>query len=827
MPEIICPFYLVPMKYKYITTFFFFVCWSLSVFAVQLDGVDYTVDTLQHIQVGPGSWYTSMRFMKVNEQTVNRRLDVYFLHVDASNPYIRFQTVLGRDSILMGEAPSSMAARKSDADNTFFAGTNGDFYITTGYVGLPTGGTLAASQLAYTPNNTRPVTAIDVANNFQIGAMQYEGFVVYGEDTCSISHVNHLRNENELVLYNRHNGRVTRTNAYGTEVLLDLVEGETWGVNKTLRARVVKVEKNVGSMAIPENQAVLSGHGEAQTYLDALETGAELTLTLSMTIDGVAAAYTDALGGDPRALMLKDGVVESNIDNIWNELHPRTGFGYTQSGDTAVFCVVDGRGLSAGCTTKVLAELMQRAGAYTAINWDGGGSSCMYVKEFGQVNTPSDGTERAVCNGFFAVSTAPEDKEITRIAAYEPRLELPRYGFVKPEFLGYNRYGLLLDTDLQGVKLSCAPEVGEILEDGTFLASGSEGGIITATFQENITTQITVTLISDMDIAIRLDSVLMDNRRDYEMEVLGLAGSDTLDILSKAFEWEVRNPDVCVVEDGVIHARNNGNTYVVGRMSADAEPDSLKVCVEIPETTPYAWSSFAAEEDWTLTSSSGFNPQIVYSDDASAILHFTYEVGRAPFLKLERETTLYGLPDSVRLEINAGNVALKNIIVGMRANNRPVSQTGTWTFTDIPKQQDVVLSIPIDQMYADWPDFAIYPIWLKYITLNLDAGGMTSNMEYDIVLNGLSLCYNGLEITYLNPVRQSSLRVYPNPVVQDMLYITGFDVSAGQLCLFDLQGRLLKRQTIRGNAATLDISGLGSGTYLLCLDDETVKIVKM
>lgn len=827
MPEIICPFYLVPMKYKYITTFFFFVCWSLSVFAVQLDGVDYTVDTLQHIQVGPGSWYTSMRFMKVNEQTVNRRLDVYFLHVDASNPYIRFQTVLGRDSILMGEAPSSMAARKSDADNTFFAGTNGDFYITTGYVGLPTGGTLAASQLAYTPNNTRPVTAIDVANNFRIGTMQYEGFVVYGEDTCSISHVNHLRNENELVLYNRHNGRVTRTNAYGTEVLLDLVEGETWGVNKTLRARVVKVEKNVGSMAIPENQAVLSGHGEAQTYLDALETGAELTLTLRMTIDGVAAAYTDALGGDPRALMLKDGVVESNIDNIWNELHPRTGFGYTQSGDTAVFCVVDGRGLSAGCTTKVLAELMQRAGAYTAINWDGGGSSCMYVKEFGQVNTPSDGTERAVCNGFFAVSTAPEDKEITRIAAYEPRLELPRYGFVKPEFLGYNRYGLLLDTDLQGVKLSCAPEVGEILEDGTFLASGSEGGIITATFQENITTQITVTLISDMDIAIRLDSVLMDNRRDYEMEVLGLAGSDTLDILSKAFEWEVRNPDVCVVEDGVIHARNNGSTYVVGRMSADAEPDSLKVCVEIPETTPYAWSSFAAEEDWTLTSSSGFNPQIVYSDDASAILHFTYEVGRAPFLKLERETTLYGLPDSVRLEINAGNVALKNIIVGMRANNRPVSQTGTWTFTDIPKQQDVVLSIPIDQMYADWPDFAIYPIWLKYITLNLDAGGMTSNMEYDIVLNGLSLCYNGLEITYLNPVRQSSLRVYPNPVVQDMLYITGFDVSAGQLCLFDLQGRLLKRQTIRGNAATLDISGLGSGTYLLCLDDETVKIVKM
>lgn len=814
------------MKYKYITTFFFFVCWSLSVFAVQLDGVDYSVDTLQHIQVGPGSWYTSMRFMKVNEQTVNRRLDVYFLHVDASNPYIRFQTVLGRDSILMGEAPSSMAARKSDADNTFFAGTNGDFYITTGYVGLPTGGTMSASQLAYTPNNGRPVTAIDTANVFRIGAMQYGGFVVCGEDTCKIAHVNHLRNENELVLYNQHNGHVTRTNAYGTEVLLELAEGETWGVNKTMHVKVVAVEKNVGSMAIPENQAVLSGHGEAQTYLDALETGAELTLALSMTVDGVAAAYTDALGGDPRALMLKGGVVESNIDNIWNELHPRTGFGYTQSGDTAVFCVVDGRGMSAGCTTKVLAELMQRAGAYTAINWDGGGSSCMYVKEFGQVNTPSDGTERAVCNGFFAVATAPEDKEIAQIAAYDPRLELPRYGLLKPKFLSYNRYGLLLDTDLQGVKLSCAPEVGEILEDGTFLATGSAGGIITATFQENITTQISVTLISDMDIAIRLDSVLMDNRRDYEIEVLGLAGSDTLDILSKAFEWEVRNPDVCVVEDGVIHAKSNGNTYVVGRMSADAEPDSLKVCVEIPEMTPYKWSTFASDENWNLTSTSGFNPQIICSDGEPAVLHFTYEVGRAPFLKLERETPLYGLPDTVRLEINAGNVALKNVIVGMRANNRSASQTGTWTFTDIPQQQDVVLSIPIDQVYADWPDFAIYPVWMKYITLNLNASGMTSNTEYDIVLNGLSLCYNGLEITYLNPLRQSSLRVYPNPVVQDILHITGFDAAVGQLCLFDLQGRMVLAQTVMGQSVTLDLSSLSAGTYLLRLNTETVKIVK-
>jgi len=35
-----------------------------------------------------------------------------------------------------------------------------------------------------------------------------------------------------------------------------------------------------------------------------------------------------------------------------------------------------------------------------------------------------------------------------------------------PEFLGYNQYGVLINKNLQGVTLSCSPEVGEIAPDG-------------------------------------------------------------------------------------------------------------------------------------------------------------------------------------------------------------------------------------------------------------------------------------------------------------------------------------------------------------------------
>ena len=104
------------------------------------------------------------------------------------------------------------------------------------------------------------------------------------------------------------------------------------------------------------------------------------------------------VGGD--RIILKDGVVQ---DNDWAERHPRTAIGYSADGKKVYFCVVDGRSsFSTGLTTKHLADIMKSAGATTALNLDGGGSSGMYLNKFGLMNTPSDGHERAVSNGIFA-----------------------------------------------------------------------------------------------------------------------------------------------------------------------------------------------------------------------------------------------------------------------------------------------------------------------------------------------------------------------------------------------------------------------------------------
>lgn len=79
--------------------------------------------------------------------------------------------------------------------------------------------------------------------------------------------------------------------------------------------------------------------------------------------------------------------------------NPRTSVGLSKDGRTLYMVVVDGRSsASAGMTCQELGTLMKGLGAWNALNFDGGGSSAMYVEGAGVVNTPSDGAERVVGN---------------------------------------------------------------------------------------------------------------------------------------------------------------------------------------------------------------------------------------------------------------------------------------------------------------------------------------------------------------------------------------------------------------------------------------------
>ncbi|MBX7100086.1 MAG: phosphodiester glycosidase family protein, partial [Myxococcaceae bacterium] len=98
-------------------------------------------------------------------------------------------------------------------------------------------------------------------------------------------------------------------------------------------------------------------------------------------------------------MVLTAGVVSTDTGVFCVTRNPRTILGVSQDLKTVIIAVVDGRSTtSAGMTCAEMGTLMKGLGAYTAVNFDGGGSSAMYLQGEGVVNHPSDGSERTVGN---------------------------------------------------------------------------------------------------------------------------------------------------------------------------------------------------------------------------------------------------------------------------------------------------------------------------------------------------------------------------------------------------------------------------------------------
>ena len=689
---------------------------------------------------GPGTTYYELRLLRADNG--KGRLDAFLLAVDTRDPYVKVEQVLGTGKITGTETPSKMATRSTTENKIFFAGANGDFFTTqddqstSAYheVGLPVSTTIVNNEYAHTPiaNRTkRRLGAIDAdgkgitANKHSISMN-----LVLVDTTLEIKHANYLRKDNELVLYNIHNGTTTATNAYGTEVQIQLLDGEKWQTSGIMRAKVTKVEDQVGSMPLDKDHAVLSGHGTMATELLKLKVGDEITLDFEIKFDDELVNIAQAIGSDNYTQILVNGKVAQ--DGFWNELHPRTGFGASYTRDTVYMLVVDGRGVSTGCTTKVLAEILQHYGAYNAVNWDGGGSSCVYVRPLGPMNNGSDGQERACGNGMFAVAQVPEtDNNIVAIAPYMPNYYLPRYGVAAPQFLGYNKYGVLVETNVTGVQLSCDPQVGEILPDGRFLASGENGGKLTATWG-SVTTDLDVRIVTSAPISIRLDSVLCDALHPYKVEVLGTVGNNTVEVLADALEWESLDPSIATVnEKGEVTGVKNGRVVVVGTLGEFS--DSIIVDVEVAEANQIVWDDFRNAASWEVTGSpTSFNPSLSVPQDASApvTLNFTYGSGRNKFLQLSKDSLLYSLPEKVLVPMTS-NAVFEKVIVMIRANNS--TTTEQITFLNTTANEENVLEIDVKERFGD--DVAIYP--LRFLSLKMIPTTGTPNGACYVTLPGI------------------------------------------------------------------------------------------
>ncbi len=214
--------------------------------------------------------------------------------------------------------------------------------------------------------------------------LSYSGRVVTSQGSMPITGLNRMRLTDDLIYYNDGYDTDTGTNQYGTEV-------------RVRDGMVVEVITK-GRMALNSASYVLSGNGTAAAYLNKLLVGDKVELQHDFG-HPLANAATSLAGAGP--LLVNGGKVEVTAqkeqiasDISWGR-SPRTGVGLRSDG-TVLLVVVDGRSrYSVGMTLNEFAQYFVRLKANKAMNFDGGGSSEMLVKN-SIMNNPSDGRERPI-----------------------------------------------------------------------------------------------------------------------------------------------------------------------------------------------------------------------------------------------------------------------------------------------------------------------------------------------------------------------------------------------------------------------------------------------
>ncbi|WP_455585435.1 phosphodiester glycosidase family protein [Bacteroides sp.] len=475
------------MKVIFVFAFLLFVwstSWAQVGNEVAVAGQKYQKEILVHPhQVGAGVTYYAYRLPM-------RPLEVFFLKVDLTNPYVSMETRLANDSIgtsIAGtyrglETVKSISVRNSYPGHQVIGAVNGDFFNGNELKN----GNMQEGVYGNSPTDFGPVIGFEKNEPF-IDNMTFKGSVSWNRRTYDINSTNGYRKTDRMVLYTSLNGKSTKTDDSGREVVLELLEKEqTWSANMNIKCKVIK-NTIKGNNRIEPGTLVLSGQGVAANKLELMENGDLVTLKTAVCLDNasdVQPHFTSMIGSN--ILFLREGEPCDFTSTAGSPdgLAPRTCVGYSQDKKTFYICVVDGYPTSSGrdmpsdskgITVADLANIMKDAGAYTAMNFDGGGSSYMYVKpKGGPGNKPSElaySGGRSVRNALTVCSLAPEDDVEVAVKLSETPLYMNPGDKIELVASTYNRQGNVVKYQLSDeITYQVTGDIGTI-ENGCFIAS--------------------------------------------------------------------------------------------------------------------------------------------------------------------------------------------------------------------------------------------------------------------------------------------------------------------------------------------------------------------
>lgn len=419
-----------------------------------------------------------------------------------------------------------------------------------------------------------------------IGTPNLKVTMEYVGGETEISYNKALTKSNGYCLYSPDYDYVTKNSLDGYYLVLEADENYLT-TDCTLEATVVDIEADVSKVDIPEDGFVLglamdTDYSSAMASVKKMEAGD--TITITTTIDRAWEDVAYAVGGGE--LLVEDGRALSGFTlDTAEKQAARSALGIQSNGDVVAYTVDKGNG-SDGMTLEELAERMEELGCETAVNLDGGGSTCLGVTqpgdtEFTTVNSPSDGKQRECANYLFFVRPTKRAGDATRLHLYPYDAAVLPGGEI--EFTAKATDRNYMAADVPGDVTYTAN--GGTMDGDTFTAGkagtatvkASAGGLSTSASVLVVETPTTLEIYRE-DQEKPLESLLLENGTSVDLTAQASYLGSELAAQDTSFTWELSPELGTITEDGTLTA---GEDSAKGELTVSCGDLSVTIPVEV------------------------------------------------------------------------------------------------------------------------------------------------------------------------------------------------------------------------------------------------------
>lgn len=428
---------------------------------------------------------------------------------------------------------------------------------------------------------------VDKDGSFKLEDVTLEVRGQWGEEDILLHYNQLLTDNNGIVLYSRDYDTKTKGNVAGYHVLMKAEDEAQLVLGGEVECTVTKIAENASSFSVPKDCFVLSvakafEYEPYQNAMKRLKVGDKVTISAETDRDWEDVTYAVGAGD----LLVENGTAcEMFTHASAGAKAGRTAIGVKENGDVVCY-TVDESAPSKGITLAQLAQRMEELGCETAVNMDGGGSTCMGVtlpgeSKFTTANTPSDGQQRACANYLFFVRPTQTAGTADKLFVYPyDRAALPGGQITMTVKAADSNY---MASPLPGA-VTWLTDGGSM--NGSVFTAGDVGKVTVTAASGNLEGYVTVQVVktpTEMSVLRedwdkKVETVLMETGTQLELTAEAEYRGLELAATDKSFTWSVPEELGTVSEDGLFTAAQEENSGILQVTCGDM---TLEIPVEL------------------------------------------------------------------------------------------------------------------------------------------------------------------------------------------------------------------------------------------------------